>query len=130
MILTMQEIIDANQICNILLKDNFPVRTSFKLIRLKKELTSAEENFNEIRNMIINKYSEKDENGELVTKVLENGQTIIPIQKEFREICTKEITEALKIEQDISDIFFDLEEFENITISPDDLLKIYQFIKE
>lgn len=128
--LTIQEAIEAKKACDVLSQKSFSAKTSFKLIKLLKELSSIEKTFNEIQNMTILKYASRDNNNEVIKEELEDGKVFIPIALENREKCNKELTEALEQEIEILDIFFDINEFGEELISPENLIGLYPFIIE
>ena len=128
--ITVQEALDASISCNELIKKSFPAKLGFKIIRLKKELELIEQSFNETKNSTIIKYAEKDENGEPKREVQEDGKTFLPIALENREKCTKELTEALNEEVEVSQITFNSEEFGNEDILTEILIGLFPFIIE
>lgn len=128
--ITVQEALDASISCNELIKKSFPAKLGFKIIRLKKELELIEQSFNETKNSTIIKYAEKDENGEPKREIQEDGKTFLPIAVENREKCTKELTEALHEEVEVSQITFNSEEFGNEDILTEILIGLFPFIVE
>lgn len=128
--ITVQEALNASISCNELIKKSFPAKLGFKIIRLKKELELIEQSFNETKNSTIIKYAEKDENGEPKREVQEDGKTFLPIALENREKCTKELTEALNEEVEVSQITFNSEEFGNEDILTEILIGLFPFIIE
>lgn len=128
--ITVQEALNASISCNELIKKSFPAKLGFKIIRLKKELELIEQSFNETKNSTIIKYAEKDENGEPKREVQEDGKTFLPIALEDREKCTKELTEALNEEVEVSQITFNSEEFGNEDILTEILIGLFPFIIE
>ena len=128
--ITVQQALEASISCNELIKKSFPAKLGFKLIRLKKELESIEQSFNETKNSTIIKYAEKDKNGDPKKEIIEEGKTFMPIAVENREKCTKELTEALNEEIEISNITFSSEEFGDENILTEALLGLLPFISE
>lgn len=126
--LKAEELISANQACKTLLKKNLSAKTMFKLIHLSKQLNNIEQNFNETRNATINKYAKKDENGEIITEILNEDQIYIPILPEFQQQCSEEIIEALSQNFDISYSPIKIEELEEEKITGDEMMSLYPFI--
>lgn len=124
----LQAALDAKSSCDNLSKLSFSAKTSFKLVKLKKELEIISQSFDEIKKATIKKYAEKDDRNEVKVSYLEDGQSFITIAPEYRTKCTEEINEALEQEIEISDIYFDLEDFGEEKISAEDLLGIEPFI--
>ena len=126
--ISIQKAIDARQSCQNLLQKSFPAKTLFKLISLNEALTPIEQNFMESRRLTILKYAERDENGEVITEQLENGQSYVPIEKDKQEICTKEITEALMQEVEVPEIEININEFGDEMLAGNELMGLYPFL--
>ena len=126
--LTTQEIIESNQVCNLLITKTFPAKTAFKLACLSKKLMAIEQIFNEIKTNTIKKYGQKDENGNIITQTLENGQVYIPIAPEYQQKCSDEILEALNQRFDIIFTPIAIEELDGELLVAEDLIAFYPFI--
>lgn len=126
----IQEGLEAKQSCEKLLKKTFKAKTSFKLLQLQKELTLVEENFEQIKEETIKKYSIKDEEGKPVTELMQDGRSFISVDPTKRLICTEELAEALSQEIEIKEIKFNLNEFGDELIAGEELIGIFQFINE
>ena len=126
--LTTQEIINANQSCKLLLSKPFLAKTAFKIASLSKKLAIIEQTFNEIKTETIKKYGQKDENGNIITETLEDGQIYIPIAPEFQKKCSDEILETLQQRFDICYTPLEIEEFKNEELTPEVLMNLYYFI--
>lgn len=61
---------------NKLLDVDINANVAFRLMRIIKEISSIVEDKNKMEQIIINKYAEKDENGNLTQTKDENGNTI------------------------------------------------------
>lgn len=125
-----QEALKAKQSCEKLLKKSFCAKTAFKLLQFQKELSEIESNFNQIKDETVVKYSTKDEKNNPIYETLENGQTFLSVAPENRFICTKEISELLSQEVEVTEIFFNIEEFGENLITGEDLEGLLPFIKE
>lgn len=128
--ITIEEALNAYGACNNLLKRTFPAKVSFKLARLMKELSLVEQTFNEIKNLTIKKYATRDENGEIITETLEDGKTFIPLPLSSREACAQEINDALLEKTEISEIYFNIEDFGTEMLLVEDLAGLLPFIEE
>lgn len=126
----IQDGLEAKQSCENLLKKPLKAKTSFKLLQLKKELETVEENFNQIKEETVRKYSIKDDNGNPITETLEDGRSLISVEPKKRLECTAEIMEALSQEIEIKEIKFNIEEFGDEAITGEELTGIFIFINE
>lgn len=127
--LTVEQALNAYASCNELIKRSFSAKTAIKLIRLQKELETLCQTFYKVKDETIIKYSMKDENGEAKVENLEDGRSFVPIALENREICTKELNEALAQEIEVSNICFNEEDFGDEKISAEYLIGLLPFIK-
>ena len=128
--ITIQEALDANASCDTLIKKTFPAKTSFNLVRLKKELATIEKTFFETRDATINKYAIKNEKGENDVQTLEDGQAFLSVAPEDRENFTKELLEVLKQEIELPEIYFNIEDFGTELVVAEDLIGLLPFINE
>ena len=128
--ISIQKALDAKQACQRLLQKSFPPKTVFKLVTLNDILSKVEQTFLETRRLTILKYGKKDDNGDIITEQLENGQSYIPIEPEYQQICTKEISEALIEEVEIPAIEININEFGDEILAGNDLLGLYPFLVE
>lgn len=129
-LISIQKALDAKAACQNLLQKSFPAKTTFKLIRLNETLAKIEQSFLETRRLTILKYGKKDEQGNVVTEYLENGQSYIPIEKEYQQICTKELTDALLEEIEINATEINIDEFGDEILAGNDLIGLYPFLTE
>lgn len=128
--LTIQEILEAKAACEALMTKTFSAKTAFKIVGLIKKLESIENLFNEMKLETIKKYAKKDEDGNVVTETLENGQTYVPVLTEFQEQCMKEISDMLVQRYDIFYTQISIKELEEKNITIKELLPLYHFILE
>jgi predicted nucleic acid-binding protein len=126
----VQEALQAKQSCEKLLKGSYKAKTAFKLLQLQKELIIAEQNFNEVRENTVKKYALKDEAGEPIIEDLGDGKSFVSVDPDKRLECTREITEALEQEIEISEIYFSIEDFGDGLIVAEDLNGLLPFITE
>ena len=126
----VQEVLEAKLSCEKLVKNNYKAKTAFKLLQLQKTLQEAEQNFSQVREDTIKKYSLKDENGDPIVEDLGDGKSFISVDPAKRIECTKEITEALEQEIEISEVYFSIEDFGDELISAEILNGLFPFITE
>lgn len=128
--ISLQDAIAAKKSCEKFLSKNFSAKTSFRLVKLKKELEILNQSFLEAKDKCLEKYGEKDENGKLVINTDNNGLSFSPIPAKNQGIFTKELIEILEEEIEVSDTFFNIEDFGEELVSGEDLLGLLPFIKD
>lgn len=106
------KVVNARQIVSK--KQNQPLKfsTAYKFRKFISETEDAEKFFNEKRNEIVEKYAEKNDNGEI--KVDENGN--VNFKKEDIETVNKEYSELIKTDLSVN-IKFKPEELESLDLT-------------
>lgn len=106
-------------------KLSFSIQTQYKFLKLKKV---AQEELQLYYNQLagLRQFVEVDEQGQPV--VSEDGG--IRIKEEDIENCTKLINEINQMEIQLPDIYFSLDELENLGLTLAELDKLSPFIKE
>lgn len=107
--------------------DKLPFKTAYKFAKLGEVIESELKFFQEKMQEIITTYSEKDENGQPV--LTEDGASI-KIQETQVTECQKEINELNKVEVDIHDIYFTIEELESLSLTTQQVYALMPLIKE
>lgn len=102
----------------------FSIETQYKFLKLNKIVDSEIEIFEEQRNILVEDYGEKDENGNLV---VENGG--IKIKAESQEECEKKVKELNEMQVQFPDTYFSLSELEPLELTLEELFFLDQFIK-
>lgn len=108
-----------------LTEKEMPFSLSYKFTKILDKIETDYQYFIKKMREIINKYADKDGNGELIIK--DNN---IQIKKDFISLAEKELNELNNIEVTIPDIFFTIEELKSLSIKPADLRALLPFIKE
>ena len=107
-------------------QSTLPIKTTYKLLKLSKFVQSEMDNYQKILDTIIEKYADKDENGDVIR--LENGN--FQIAEEAVDKANKELQDLVSVEIEIPDIKFDLNELESIELTPVELDVLMNFINE
>ena len=110
-------------------KEKFPLKTAYKLSKLYNVLEAEVKVYEESVKEALIKYAKKDENGEPITQMVEQGERI-EIDPEKQAICMKEIEDLNNSEIEIADCNISISEFGNLTISLDEIRGLIPFIKE
>ena len=110
---------------SIISQKELSFRLAYKISKLTERLEKDSEFFNEKFQSLIQKYALRDENGEII---IEDGNVkIIPEQIPEAEKALEELND---VETEECNIFFTLEELENLEIKPSELQGLLPFIIE
>lgn len=121
---TIGDITNSVAVFNKITKESFSGSGAFKIARLIRELSKENDSYLATRLDIINKYADKDDNGETIVT-----DGTVHISPERMDECTNELTELLKTEVELSVDLLELEYFDNTTITPDEAQALLPFIK-
>ena len=127
MFIKIIDIISAAQLYENLKKVSLSINTLYKLSRLKKEIDFHLLFYKDNLLKIIEEYGERDDEGKLLKTDDDYG---ILIKKEKIAICQDKVNDLLNLQIEIPDLFFSLEEFENIEMTLEDFQVLSSFIKE
>ena len=122
---TVRNIIESVPIFRRITSETFNMGAAYKIARLIRELDNEYELFEKARADLINKYGEKDEEGNLKEQ---DGKVSL------KPDCIKDFNEAVqdilnnKVEINAEPI--EIEYLSEIKISPTDIILIMPFIKE
>lgn len=96
---------------------------AFKLMRIIKEISSIVEDKNKMEQMIINKHSEKDEDGKVVQAKDENGNPV-GINIKNIEAFSSEMEDFMNVENEIGYDRINFEDLNLKTARVKDLMKL------
>ena len=122
----IQDIVNAIETFNVMSNKEMPIKTSFKVARIAKELDKEYQLFNDTRRKAIETYGKKDENGEL--KIDDKGNVAL-IQDKI-ETFSAEMNELLNNEVSLNTEPFTLSELEGITLTPAQTCTLLPFVEE
>lgn len=114
--------------CERLKNIKMSIKTAYKLSKLSNLLDNEIAFYQEQYKKIIDLYAERDENGEY--KFIDEAQQNIKIQSDKVKEASSAFEELQNLEVELPDIYFTLDEFEKIEITPEDISGIIDFIKE
>ena len=123
--ISLEEIINAIPALRILMQSPIDGKNAFKVARAYREIEKELDLFEQERQKFIEKYSEKDENGNI--KQDEKGN--IQIQKEYIDIFNQEITIMLKNIVDINIEPIPAEVLANLSLTPEQALNLEKFFE-
>ena len=103
-----------------------PFKTSYRLTLLALEAEKHINYYQEQFHNLLTEYGKKDENGNLIPT--EDGQGILLAEETTQEAYEK-LNELRDLEVELPDTKFDVEEFEGVELSPQEMTMIMPFIK-
>ena len=103
------------------------IKTSYKLAKLATAIEAEVAFYREKLQTIIQTYGEFDENGQIIQ--IENGNGV-KIKPGSEVECAGAIRELENLEVTLPDITFELDEFDNIELTPEEIVSIIPFINE
>ena len=107
----------------VLASKELPYKISYAFKKLMKQLYSEYEIYQEERNQIIDKYAERDEQG----NIKQNGN-IINLKSNCVELAQSKLRELNSVEFEVDFSPISIESLGEITISPKDLFNLDKFI--
>ena len=123
--LTIQQLINCSEILKKLLNMSFPVYTSYKIMRIAREVEKEYNFYSKTREALIQKYTEKTEEGQPITDENGNYKIILEKAQEFSDEYQKMLDTSLQLL--IEPI--PLEELEKIELTPYEIIQLEPFIK-
>ena len=122
----LKDIIEGTEVLKKLAGQPLRGKVAFQISKILKRLEDELTLFNNTRVEIIKKYSQTDENGELISD--ENGN--VKLKEETIEDFNKEITELLNMEIEIDANKIALEDIENVDFTPAEMTLLMPLIEE
>ena len=122
----LKDIIEGTEVLKKLAGQPLRGKVAFQISKILKRLEDELTLFNNTRVDIIKKYSQTNENGELISD--ENGN--VKLKEETIEDFNKEITELLNMEIEIDANRIALEDIENVDFTPAEMTLLMPLIEE
>lgn len=124
--ITLNDILNSQQALQEIAKMNMRAKTAFKIARIIRAIEGEIENFNKARQNLLNKYGEKDNNGNLVVNK-DGNYTLIPnkindYNNEIQELLITNI--QLNIEP------IEADELEQLEFTPTFAYQVEKYIKK
>ena len=121
----LNDVVNATETFNKIMQQSFKGSLAFKIARLARELDTEMKTFNEERQKIIQKYGNKDENGELI--VDENGN--VKFDNTKLEEINQEFNSLVETELEINADKLPMDSIDNFEITPQEMLNIEVFFE-
>ena len=119
----LNDILNSIPIFREISNKSLPIKTAYQLARLIRELDRESTTFDESRRKIIEKYAERDENGEF--KQTDEGNIII--MPEQINACNQEMAELLDTEIEINVEPIEIESLASIELTPAQMFSLEPF---
>ena len=119
----LNDILNSIPIFREISNKSLPIKTAYQLARLIRELDRESTTFDESRRKIIEKYAERDENGEF--KQTDEGNIIITPDQ--IHACNQEMVELLDTEIEINVEPIEIESLASIELTPAQMLSLEPF---
>lgn len=125
---TMSQILTFRQHVGLFLNQKLALPVAYKLTKINNAVEKEAEFYQEKFNEIVDKYSKKDENGNVVFS--EDGEQIM-IQDDLIPECNQALEELMDLEIEINTFNLKIEDFgDNIECTPTDIDAIAPFLSE
>lgn len=117
---------DLNLLYDGIKSAEMPISLAYKFNKLMNSVDKELDFFQEKLNAILEKYAERDEQGNYVQLTPNN----IKIQEDKMDECQKELNELQSFEVEIPEIKFSLEELDCLEVTPQQLKSLMSFIED
>lgn len=124
--LTVQELIDSVESIKYLMQSSLSAPIAYQVMLLGENIEKESQAYNSLRNTLIEKYGERNENNEL----FKNADGTVNIVKESIENFNKEIKQILQTEITLDIEPIEIKDLGDINISPAQLFKLKKYIKK
>jgi len=124
--ITINDLINSGDIFRELAQQPIKMRVAYNIARIIREVENEMKIFEETRRKLFDKYGEKDENGELLI----NADGNITITPENISLYNNEIQEVLNTSITLNAEKLNIEDLENIELTPNQVYLINAFINE
>lgn len=126
MIIKRYKLSSLEKIFNKLLSQTFAIQTQYKFLKLKNSIKEELEIYHIQYASLLDRFCEKDEEGNLIT----NGADGYKVDPKKMPELEKAVTEIQEVEIQIPDIYFSLDELEDLGLTFYELNVLEPFIKE
>ena len=126
MTVTVQNIVESQEVMRALSNKQLRGRTAFKVARLLKKLEAELTTFNDTRVKLIETYAKKDDDGNFVTNDKNEYQFDTDNANKFVAEINKLLAEEIQI--DANPIM--IEEIEDLDFTPAEMAQLEPFIEE
>lgn len=126
MTLKMYAITDFPAFYTKVKSQKLPFKTSYKIALLSNEIQKHIDFYQESFRNLLMEYGKKDESGNV--KPTDDGQGVLLKEETMNEAYTK-LAELRELDVELPDTKFSLDDFDNVEISPEEMMIIMPFIE-
>lgn len=123
---TMDQIVNFYNAGSFLDNTNLPLKGAYKINKLRKSINTEFEYYHNKFQEILDKYAQKDENGEFVFS--EDEQRIM-IQNDMIDECNNALVELQSLEIEVDNSNLRIEDLGDIRCTPNELEILMPFIE-
>ena len=123
--LKLGELLNSVEVLQKLASKELKAKPAWQTSRILKAAEKEIQEFNDTRMKLINKYGEKDEQGELITDDNGNCKIIADDTIEF----SNQLNELINTEIEINSNKINIEDIENIDFTPAEMAQLENFIE-
>ena len=119
------DIINGTEVLRKLAQADFKAKTAWQIARLLKSTEAEIQGFQEARNTLVNKYGEKNENGDLVVDESNNYK----FAPENLEAFVNEFNDLVESEVEINATKLKIEQLESADFTPSEMVLLEPFVE-
>lgn len=126
MTLKMYQITNFPYIFEKVKAQKLPFKTAYKLTLLAQEIEKHTVFYQEQFRELLNTYGKKNEDGTFV--MTDDGQGVRLIEETMNEAYER-MTELRQLDVELPDVKFDIDQFNNVEMSPEEMVTFMPFFK-
>lgn len=126
MTLKMYQITDFPSFFSKVKSQKLPFKIAYKLTLLAQEVQKHIDFYQESFRNLLTEYGKKDEQGNVMPT--DDGQGVLLAEETMTEAYTK-LAELRELDVELPDTKFALDDFDNVEISPEEMMVIMPFIE-
>lgn len=126
MTLKMYQITDFPSFFSKVKSQKLPFKIAYKLTLLAQEVQKHIDFYQESFRNLLTEYGKKDEQGNVMPT--DDGQGVLLAEETMNEAYTK-LAELRELDVELPDTKFSLDDFDNVEISPEEMMVIMPFIE-
>lgn len=124
-VVTMDQIIAFRNASGLFNKAQLPLKSAYKLNKIKKAVEAEGEFYSNKFQEIVNTYAKKDENGELIFS--DDGNQIM-IKDDLIEECNQELADLQNLTVEVDNYNLSIDDFgEDVECTPEELEALMPF---
>lgn len=122
----MYQITDFPSLFQKVKSQKLPFKTAYRLTLLATEVQKHIDFYQESFRNLLQEYGKKDEQGNIMPT--EDGQGVLLVEETMAEAYQK-LAELRELDVELPDTKFSLDDFDNVEISPEEMMIIMPFIE-